>query len=61
MYWEEYHNNLYKINYPSAFEDTAGNRFMGIIKKVTKDGKLTVLLENESLVHYEVKQIKMLY
>lgn len=59
--WQEYHTNLYKINYPSAFEDQMGNRFMGIIQKVTKDGRLEVLLEDDSLAYYEVKEIKMLY
>lgn len=59
--WDEYHQNIYKINYPSAFEDKMGNRFMGIIKKVTQDGKLEVVLEDDSIAHYEVKEIKMLY
>ncbi|MGC4041353.1 MAG: biotin--[acetyl-CoA-carboxylase] ligase [Flavobacterium sp.] len=59
--WGDYHANLYKINYPSAFEDQMGNRFMGIIKKVNQAGKLEVLLEDDSLAYYEVKEIKMLY
>jgi BirA family biotin operon repressor/biotin-[acetyl-CoA-carboxylase] ligase len=59
--WQEYHQNIYKINYPSAFEDKMGNRFMGIIRKITQDGKLEVLLEDDSITHYEVKEIKMLY
>jgi BirA family biotin operon repressor/biotin-[acetyl-CoA-carboxylase] ligase len=59
--WEAYHDNLYKLNYPSAFEDKMGNRFMGIIKKVTQDGKLEVLLEDESTAHYDLKEVKMLY
>ena len=61
MLWDEYHKNLYKINYPSAFEDKQGSRFMGIIKKVKKDGRLEVLLENDSIAHFEVKEMKMLY
>lgn len=60
LLWKEYHNKLYKINYPVAFENTAGNRFMGIIKKVSKDGRLEVLQEDDAIVHYEVKEIKML-
>jgi BirA family biotin operon repressor/biotin-[acetyl-CoA-carboxylase] ligase len=59
--WKAYHENLYKLNYPSAFEDKMGNRFMGIIKRVHKDGKLEVLHENDSIIQYEVKEIKMLY
>ena len=61
MLWDEYHKNLYKINQPLAFEAKKGIRFMGIIKKVTRDGKLEVLLEDDSIVHYEVKEVKMLY
>lgn len=60
LLWEEYHKNLYKLNYPSAFEDKKGNRFMGIIQKVTRDGKLEVLLDDDSLTRFEVKEIKML-
>lgn len=59
--WDEYHENLYKKEYPSPFENNEGRRFMGIIKKVTRDGKLEVLLHDDNIVHYEVKEIKMLY
>lgn len=58
---KEYHENLYKKDYPSAFEDSQSNRFMGIIKKVSRDGKLEVLLNDDSVIYYEVKEIKMLY
>ncbi len=58
---EEYHKNLFKLNYPSAFEDKNGNRFMGIIRKVTTEGRLEVLLEDDNTRHYEVKEIKMLF
>ena len=61
LLWEQYHQNLYKKEYPSAFEDKGGNRFMGIIKKVTRDGNLEVLLEDDSVTHFEVKDIKMLH
>jgi BirA family transcriptional regulator, biotin operon repressor / biotin---[acetyl-CoA-carboxylase] ligase len=59
--WEEYHNSLYKLNFPSAFEDKDGKRFMGLIQKVTRDGKLQMLLEDDTTSCYEVKEIKMLY
>ncbi len=60
LLWDEYHQNLYKKDCPSPFEDKMGNRFMGIIKKVTQDGKLEVLLEDDSLKYFDVKDIKML-
>lgn len=61
LLWEEYHKNLFKLHYPSAFEANDGGRFMGIIQKVTQDGKLEVQLEDDSLAYYEVKEVKMLY
>lgn len=61
LLWDAYHKYLYKLNYPSAFEDIQGNRFMGIIQKVNVNGKLEVLLEDEKVKDYEVKEIKMLY
>lgn len=61
LLWKEYHNNLYKLNYPTPFEDANSNRFMGIIQKVTNSGKLQVLKEDDSISHYEVKEIKMLF
>lgn len=59
--WTDYHQNLYKINYPAAFENARGYRFMGIIQKVTPEGKLEVLLDDDSLTRYDLKEIKMLY
>ena len=61
LLWDEYHENLYKKDYPSTFKDKNENHFMGIIKKVTRDGKLEVLLNNDSIIQFEVKEVKMLY
>jgi BirA family biotin operon repressor/biotin-[acetyl-CoA-carboxylase] ligase len=61
LLWSDYHENLYKKDYPSTFEDKNGSRFMGIIKKVTRDGKLEVILEDDSILYFEVKEVKMLY
>ena len=60
LLWNEYHENLYKINYPSAFEDKLGNRFMGIIRKVTRDGMLEISLQDDSTSRFAVKEIRML-
>jgi len=59
--WDLYLSNLFKINVPSAFEDKEGNRFMGIIQMVDRDGKLIVLKEDDQWYSYEVKELKMLY
>lgn len=59
--WQKYHNNLFKKGLPMAFEDVNNNQFMGIIQEVAVDGRLKLLLEDDSLKFYELKQIQMLY
>jgi BirA family biotin operon repressor/biotin-[acetyl-CoA-carboxylase] ligase len=61
MHWKSYHEMLFKRNHPSPFEDKNGNRFMGIIQNVTREGKLALLHEDDQIKHYEVKEIKMLF
>jgi hypothetical protein len=34
---------------------------MAIVKKVTTDGKLALLQNDDKIHHYEVKEIKMLF
>jgi len=59
--WEAYLSKLFKMGVPMAFEDANENRFMGIIKGVNPDGKLELLLENESVKIFGIKEIQMLY
>jgi len=59
--WKYYHDNLFKKETPMAFEDKNNRRFMGIIKRVSLDGKLEIVLENNSINSYFIKEIKMLY
>jgi BirA family transcriptional regulator, biotin operon repressor / biotin---[acetyl-CoA-carboxylase] ligase len=59
--WEAYHARLFKIGRPMAFEDHKKNRFMGIVKKVMRDGKLELLLEDNTTKSFAVKEIQMLY
>lgn len=59
--WEEYHNNLFKIKCPMVFENMNNQKFMGIIQGVSPEGKLMVLLENDSIVYFGIKEIKMCY
>jgi len=44
-----------------GFEEIEGNKFMGIIKGVTNEGKLELQLENDSLKTYNIKEIRMFY
>ncbi len=59
--WKNYLNKLFKINVPCAFEDVLGERFMGIIQTVNREGKLAVLKDDDQVYLYEVKEIKMLF
>lgn len=60
-FWNKYHSYLFKKEIPSVFINTLQIKFMGIIKKVTLQGKLQLLLEDDSLEDYDIKEIKMLY
>ena len=60
-FWDAYHKILFKKNVVSAFESVAGNRFVGKIQEVTRDGKLAVLMEDDSIHFFDVKELKMLY
>ena len=59
--WNDFHDHLFKINVPMPFEDIHKNRFMGIIKGVSTDGKLQVILEDETIENYGIKEIQMLF
>ncbi len=59
--WNEYHQNLFKIGIPIAFEDVDHNQFMGIIQKVTDEGKLQIIIEDDSIKTFGIKEIIMLY
>lgn len=59
--WEEYTNELFKIGIPTAFTDENEMNFMGIIKGVSESGKLQILLEDDSVCEYNLKEVQMLY
>lgn len=61
LLWRDYHNHLFKKEIPMAFENEGGHRFMGIIDGVERDGKLRILLEDDSFQTFGIKEIKMLY
>ena len=44
-----------------AFEDVFQNKFMGIIQGVLTDGRLQVLLEDDSIKSYGIKEIQILF
>lgn len=57
----DYTNKLFKIRVPMPFEDQKQNRFMGIIKGVSTTGKLEILLEDDSISEFDIKEVQMLY
>ncbi len=58
---KEYEHLLFRKNKPSTFLDAEGNSFVGIIQSVTNQGKLQVLLEDEVVSVFDLKEIKLLY
>lgn len=58
--WEAYHSLLFKKDVPAIFEKD-GNRFMGIIQGVSDTGNLRILLENDSIAEFGLKEIALLY
>lgn len=59
--WEKYHALLFKKGIPTVFENNSHSKFMAIIQGVTPLGRLQLLLEDDSLEEYDIKEIKMLY
>jgi len=60
-FWKDYFNFLFKNGIPTAFRDNNNQDFMGIIQGVSPIGKLQVLLEDDSVAEFEIKEVKMLY
>lgn len=58
--WDNYHERLFKKGLPMPFEKD-GTRFMGIIQNVTENGRLQVLLEDDTVAEYGIKEVQLLY
>ena len=61
LFWSEYTNTLFKKGIPMPFSDENQHNFMGIIQGVSAIGKLKILLEDDSVSEFEIKEIQMLY
>ncbi|PRZ24051.1 biotin--[acetyl-CoA-carboxylase] ligase [Flavobacterium granuli] len=61
LLWMDYRNRLFKKAVPMPFKDNSDRNFMGIIQGVSPFGKLQLLLEDDSIVEYNIKEIQMLY
>lgn len=52
---------LFRRNKPSTFKDNKGNLFSGFIKGVNTDGTVKILLEDDIIKEFELKEIQLLY
>ena len=59
--WADYTKKLFKKGIPMPFSDQNQQHFMGIIQGVSSTGKLEILLEDDSIADYDIKEIQMLY
>lgn len=58
--FEKYEDALFRINKPSTFKNSNGEVFSGYIKGVSRSGKLNVMLEDNLVKSYDLKEISML-
>lgn len=58
--FEKYEDALFRINKPSTFKNSKGEVFSGYIKGVSRLGKLSVMLEDNLVESYDLKEISML-
>lgn len=56
-----YKSRLFRVQKPSTFETPDKNRFVGYIEGVSEDGKLQVLLEDNVIKGFDLKEIILCY
>ena len=59
----KYIDSLFKKDVPMTFEDGKdGSKFIGTIRGISANGKLIIALHDGSQeMHYDIKEIRMLY
>lgn len=58
---ERYESRLFRKDKPSTFKSQDDEMFMGFIKGVSREGKLQILLEDNILKEFNLKEVKLLY
>lgn len=58
---DEYETYLFRKNKPSTFKNAEGFVFSGFIKAISVSGNLQVLLEDDIIKEYDLKDISLLY
>ena len=65
IFWNEYFNTLFRKGVPMPFKnlnsEASGQNFMGIIQGVSSVGKIQILLEDDSVSEFDIKEVQMLY
>jgi BirA family biotin operon repressor/biotin-[acetyl-CoA-carboxylase] ligase len=61
LMWMDYTEKLFKKGIPMPFSDEKQQNFMGIIQGVSSIGKLQILLEDDTVSEFDIKEIQMLY
>jgi BirA family biotin operon repressor/biotin-[acetyl-CoA-carboxylase] ligase len=59
--WLQYNQKLFKKGVPMPFSNSKEEKFMGIIQNVNSSGHLVVLLENDVIETFGIKEIQMLF
>jgi len=57
----EYEKRLFRKDKPSTFKNSHGDIFAGFIKGISSLGKLQVVLEDDVLKEFDLKEIQLLY
>ena len=60
LIFKEYEDVLYRMNIPSTFKNSQGDIFTGFIKGVNNLGRLKVLLEDNLIKSYSIKDISLM-
>lgn len=58
---QQYVDLIYKKEIPMPFMNQNNKKFMGIIQGISPIGRLLVLLVDDSVVEFDIKEVQMLY
>ncbi|MCC1484665.1 biotin--[acetyl-CoA-carboxylase] ligase [Winogradskyella immobilis] len=58
---EEYESLMFRINKPSTFKALNETQFIGYIKGVSEEGKLQILLEDNIIKAFDLKEVSLEY
>lgn len=61
LLWDYYHNRLFRKDIKMSFKTINDENFTGIIKGVSRNGQLQVLVSDNNLKRFSVKEIQLLY